>query len=82
MKIEKTQRGFGITHFNDTHGSTCSLQESSNADEACIWLGRDECRKHHVTGDCLNRMTLNQQMVIDLLPQLLHFALHGALKHE
>ncbi len=39
MKIEKTERGFGYIKFLDRYDVECSLQESSLATEACIWLG-------------------------------------------
>jgi hypothetical protein len=39
MKIEPTSRGFLRGEFKDRNGVSCSLQESSSADGACIWLG-------------------------------------------
>lgn len=41
MPIEKdtTERGFGLYKFVDRYGEPCSLQESSLATEACVWLG-------------------------------------------
>jgi len=43
MEIDKTQtnRGFEILKFTDRYGEKCSLQESSLASEAAIWLGVD-----------------------------------------
>ena len=35
----KTRRGFEVKHFLDSYGIDCSIQESSNADNAFIWLG-------------------------------------------
>jgi len=34
-----TERGFVRYEFVDRYGEECSLQESSLATEACIWLG-------------------------------------------
>lgn len=34
-----TERGFVRGDFVDRNGIECSIQESSAADEACIWLG-------------------------------------------
>lgn len=44
MSIERdtTGRGFGIGKFTDRNGEGCSIQESSLADEDCIWLGVDD----------------------------------------
>lgn len=42
MKIESTERGFGVARFTDRYDVPCSLQESSLAEEACVWLGADE----------------------------------------
>jgi hypothetical protein len=39
MKI--TPRGFRYVVFTDKAGVTCSLQESSSADEPAIWFGAD-----------------------------------------
>ena len=41
MKKEETNRGFSILRFVDRYGEKCSLQESSLANESCIWLGID-----------------------------------------
>lgn len=38
-KINYTDRGFGIVSFVDRYKSKCSLQESSIATDACVWLG-------------------------------------------
>ena len=35
----KTSRGFEVKHFLDSYGVDCSIQESSNAESAFIWLG-------------------------------------------
>jgi hypothetical protein len=39
MKLEPTSRGFLRGEFKDRNGVACSLQESSSAEEACIWFG-------------------------------------------
>lgn len=38
MKIESTERGFGIVRFKDAYDHGCSLQESS-CSEKRIWFG-------------------------------------------
>lgn len=42
MKTRRTERGFNIANFTDRYGVSCSIQESSLATEACIWLGCDD----------------------------------------
>jgi hypothetical protein len=42
LRIGKTKRGFAAGTFKDQYGIDCSIQESSLATEACIWLGADE----------------------------------------
>lgn len=39
MKRETTNRGFYRFTFTDRYQKECSIQESSLATEACIWLG-------------------------------------------
>lgn len=40
MELNETNRGFLRGEFKDRNGASCSLQESSIADdEGCIWLG-------------------------------------------
>ena len=51
MKLEHTERGFGIIKFKDRYGSKCSLQKSSLAFEDCIWLGIDEAEPKVLHGD-------------------------------
>lgn len=76
VKLAKTKRGFLIGIFTDMYGSSCSIQESSLADEACVWLGVKE-----VNGKPA-RMHLTQAMVADLLPLLQHFVEHGTLPDD
>lgn len=68
MKIERTERGFKRGDFLDRYGQPCSIQESSLATEAALWLGRDPMRMH-----------LTQDMARDILPLLAHFVEHGDL---
>lgn len=68
MKIDKTDRGFNITLFNDDNGNRCSLQESSSADESKIWLGVSPHRMH-----------LTRGQVKELLPHLKKFVKTGEL---
>lgn len=39
-----TGRGFSLCTFKDHYGLECSVQDSSLADDACIWLGIDNPR--------------------------------------
>ena len=66
-----TNRGFRRVDFTDRYGAACSLQESSLATEAAIWLG--------VNDPMASRMHLTQEQVAELLPLLQHFAETGYL---
>lgn len=92
MKIKQTGRGFSIAEFTDRYGVKCSIQESSLATEAAIWLGcNDSNPVHLVPGrgwqpvdmpdeySANTRMHLTQEMVAELLPLLAHFVETGEL---
>lgn len=64
-------RGLNIITFVDDHCENCSIQDSSAAEEPCIWLG--------VSGSG-SRMHLSQRDVQILLPILQHFAATGELR--
>ena len=49
MKTKVTNRGFAYRNFTDNKRVKCSIQESSNAMKACIWLGSDSIGLHHFT---------------------------------
>ncbi len=68
MEFNRTNRGFGKIDFTDHYNQNCSLQESSLATEAAIWLGTTE-----------NRMHLTVDMVRDLLPYLHSFVNTGQI---
>jgi hypothetical protein len=96
MKFKPTARGFMAGAFKDRYGYWCSLQESSLATEACIWLGVAGPNPKIFPGDntgwhdyqlpknvqCTTRMHLTQAMVAKLLPALQHFVETGALPRE
>ena len=42
MDFTAANRGFLVAEFTDQNGVKCSLQESSLATEACVWLGCNE----------------------------------------
>jgi len=63
-----TERGFSRIEFKDRYNFDCSLQASSLAEEACIWLGVEENRAH-----------LTQEHVKKLLPYLQRFAETGEI---
>ena len=42
MEFKKTGRGFGLYEFRDSYDKSCSLQESSSAEEEKIWFGIDD----------------------------------------
>lgn len=92
MKLKPTQRGFLLGEFTDLNETKCSLQKSSLATDSAIWLGVDYVDlKVLVQGKGWTpvpvpegttqaaRMHLNRAMVLELLPQLQHFAETGEL---
>lgn len=56
MKVENTERGFGIIRFIDANGQNCSIQQSSaigdipdalsNPGSSFLWIGVDGARIH------------------------------------
>lgn len=44
LKFKESNRGFVVGNFKDTYNLNCSIQESSSASEACIWLGVDDAK--------------------------------------
>lgn len=92
MKRNITNRGFGIYKFEDCYQETCTLQESSSANEARIWLGIHNsvpkiCEPGTGWRDIplpegtllSGRMHLNVEQVKELLPLLQKFVETGGL---
>lgn len=83
LKRDKNTRGFGVITFSDLYEQECSLQDSSLATEAAIWIGVDNTGAHiHGPNGTPNehvkaRMHLSQSMVKQLLPYLTKFAETG-----
>lgn len=71
MKFTKTERGFVRIDFRDLYNETCSIQESSLAEQAAIWLGCDKDRMH-----------LSQDLAIQLIPLLQKFVDDGTLPQQ
>jgi hypothetical protein len=66
ITLEPTQRGFMRGDFIDLYGDACSIQESSLAGPAAIWLGNNVDRAH-----------LSQAMAAALIPLLQEFVETG-----
>lgn len=64
----RTGRGFAIARGIDRYGGDWSVQDSSLAEEPCIWLG-------HV----IERAHLTKAMVAELLPYLHRFVATGSI---
>lgn len=64
----RTRRGFAIARGLDRYGGDWNVQDSSLAEEPCIWLG-------HV----IERAHLTQAMVAELLPYLHRFVATGSI---
>lgn len=95
IEWDKSDRGFTYGSFFDKNGHKCSIQSSSIASEAAIWLGTTDpkvtiYRKgsgwSNVTlptdGELhiTGRMHLSQEAVQELLPFLQYFARTGELE--
>lgn len=95
IKRTETARGFMHLAFKDHYDIACSIQESSLATEAAIWLGCDDANPRHCVPDkgwqpvampegtvTNTRMHLTQEQVKALLPALIHFAECGELPKD
>ncbi len=68
ISVKWTERGFSRIEFDDRYGTRCSLQMSSLAFEAAIWLGQNEPTRHPNTGEIVGcRMHLTQEDVRRML---------------
>lgn len=93
VKIKPNARGFMVGNFKDDYQKDCSIQMSSLATKACIWLGVDDLdpqilipgtgwRPYPIPSNVLfhNRMHLDQKQVAALLPLLQKFVETGKLQ--
>lgn len=94
MENNKTDRGFTSITFEDSYGESCSIQQSSSADEPKIWLGIDnpklvvfenESRGAYQKIDMPRQFMVSTSMhltvdqVKELLPHLIRFSETGEL---
>lgn len=79
IRFERTDRGFGLGRFQDRYGQACSIQESSLATEACLWLGCDEILRAPGSEPVNGRIHLTQAMAAELIPLLQRFVETGDL---
>lgn len=90
IEIKSTERGFGIGEFKDTAGHVCTVQDSSSAMEAKIWLGVHDVHAEQgppwkpfpIPDDVSvwTRMHLNVEQVRALLPILQRFVDTGSVR--
>lgn len=73
-----TQRGFVRGDFTDLYGSQCSIQESSLASQAALWLGVHAPSAAYKETES-SRMHISQEMATALIPLLRHFVDNGTL---
>ena len=78
IEIGKTDRGFALGQFVDRYKQQCSVQDSSLAAEAAIWLGVDV----DLNGKECTRMHLTTEMAAALLPVLERFVRTGSIAEE
>ena len=67
--VKVGNRGFSRYEFKDIYGSHCSIQDSSRANEACVWLGVDQDWQ----GNSSTRMHLNVDQAKELVEALNRF---------
>ena len=92
---ETTARGFEVLRFKDRYNEECSLQESSLATEAAVWLGVDTVipkvctpgigwKNVKVPEDALmsGRMHLTATQLAQLVPRLINFVVKNNLEDE
>ena len=53
LKFCRTNRGFGRIDFTDRYNESCSLQASSLATEAAIWLGINDAHPQIMASDAI-----------------------------
>lgn len=78
LEKKEHSRGFRLYVFKDATDTDCSIQESSLANEAHIWLGTDEPTLHF-REVCNTRMYLNREIAKELGEKLIEFAKTGEI---
>jgi hypothetical protein len=82
IEVKNNDRGFAIGEFKDLYDKDCSIQESSLATKAAIWLGCNEGTHVKDVGReevCLARMHLDRKRARSLILLLQYFVDHGCL---
>lgn len=77
IKLKASPSGLLRGEFLDRLGQDCSIQESSETEEDCIWIGLD---KDFRGDEMFSRMHLTQDMAKDLIPLLRAFVTTGSLE--
>ncbi len=80
MDFRPTKKGLLRGEFIDRFGQTCSVQESSQAGEDCIWLGVEVDREGKEVPN--GRMHLTRDQAKSLIPVLRHFVREGTLGQD
>ena len=71
IKITAGAGGFKYGEFTDRYGIECRIQESTLAEEACVWLGRVHEPLDPTTNQPFGAMMhLTQDMAKELIPLL------------
>ena len=85
IEFKQTNRGFELGIFEDRYKQKCSIQDSSLAEEAAIWLGVNNTGPDikgpngNFSEEVSTRMHLNQSQVEELLPVLNRFVKNGTI---
>ena len=81
IAVGPTERGGLKGVFLDRFGERCSIQESSFADEDCIWLGCEHETVDKCGQPCGARMHLSRGLAEELIPLLQEFVETGNLRN-
>lgn len=79
IKLQSNPKGLLRGEFLDHAGQECSIQEASEAEEDCLWLGVDK----DIHGeDVLAHMKLTRETASRLIPLLRGFVAQGDLRED
>lgn len=79
IKLQANPKGLLRGEFLDHDGRECSIQEASEVEEDCIWLGVDR----DIRGEDIQaHMQLTRSMAAKLIPLLRGFVAQGDLRED
>lgn len=79
IQLKASPKGLLRGEFTDLQGQECSIQESSEQSEDCLWLGPETDMHGEMV---LGRMRLSREMIKELIPLLRSFVTSGSLEED